>query len=887
MSRLRTLASRIFGFMRKDRLDRDLDEELAFHIEMATEDNVRRGMSPEEARRAALVSFGGVEQTKETYRDGRGLPGVESLAQDLRFSVRALAKKPGFAIVAVLTLAVGIGANTVIFSVVNALILNPPNLADAERVTAIWQTPKDKRAEGYISYPDLLDWRERNRSFEEIAAYKSNGFVMLDREQAERVPGMRVTANFLPLIKVEPFRGRNFLPEEEKQGAELVVIVGHTFWQQRLGGRDSAVGEQLSLDGKSCTIIGVLPPDFGFALGPKQVDVVTTIAGESGNLSQRGAHVLKAFGRLRPEVGLDEAQAEIAGIAASLEREYPRSNEGSTAYLVPLDEQLVGPEVRRALWVLLGAVGFLLLIACTNVTNLLLVRASGRQKELALRVALGGGTWRIVRLLLTESALVAALACGAGLALAVLGLGAIQTYGAEQLPRLDEVHLDARVLVFTLVVSAATAVLFSLLPVLKASRPDLNDVLKAGGKTTTSGGGASRRWRDALVVAEVALGLMLLVGAGLMVRSFSSLVNVHPGFDPENVLTGQISLTRSEYDDPAERQRYVARTLERLGALPGVESAAFVAPMPFSGGNVGGDFRIEGRPEPEPGQEPGANIRSVTPQYFQSIRIPVRAGRVFTEQDRRDGAGVAVVNEALAALAFPNEDPIGKFITNVGANQNDGDPNRWEIVGVVGDVRHNSLSKEASPELYLPFQQNSWSWGSFFVRTTNDPASLAARFADVIRAEDRTVPVMNVRPLPQAISSTVAQPRFYTMLFSLFGLTGLLLTVTGIYSVVSYTAAQQTHDIGIRMALGARSSDVLRLVLGHGLVLTAIGVALGLAGAVAATRLMQTLLFGVSTTDPATFVGVSAVLVLVSLLACYVPARRAAKVDPLVALRYE
>jgi putative ABC transport system permease protein len=470
--------------------------------------------------------------------------------------------------------------------------------------------------------------------------------------------------------------------------------------------------------------------------------------------------------------------------------------------------------------------------------------------------------------------------------MAVWGLSAIKYYGAGQLPRLDEVEIDARVMAFTLAVSVVTALLFSLLPVFKASRPDINEVLKASAKTATSGG-SLRLWRDLLVVAEVALGLVLLIGAGLMMRSFGLLVNVNPGFDPNNVLTGRISLTRAAYENTEERVRYVNGALERLRALPGIESAAFIAPMPFSGGNVGCDFRIEGRPKPEPGHEPSTSVRSVTSEYFQAIRIPLLKGRHFTEQDERGGVGAAIINETLMARYFPNEDPIGKYISNIGANQNDGDPERWEIVGVIGDVHHSSLTKAATPELYLPYQQNSWSWGNFFVRTTNDPTSLARSFADAIRSGDKTVPVTNVQLLTQAISDTVSQTRFYTLLFALFGATGLLLTLTGIYGVISYTVAQKTQEIGIRMALGAQASDVLRLVIGQGLILTLLGIGLGLLGALAMTRLMQALLFGVSAADTLTFAVVSAVLALVALVACYVPARRAAKVDPLVALRYE
>jgi putative ABC transport system permease protein len=811
---------------------------------------------------------------------------MNTLWQDLSYGARMLWKQPAFTLIAVFTLALGIGANTAIFSVINALILTPPHIAESQRVANIWRTTKDKRAEGFVSYLDLQDWQKQSQSFETIAAYKSQGLILLNNGEAERLQGMRVTANFLSLLKVSVIRGRDFQPEEEKRGAQPVVILSHQFWQNRYGGNESALGQSLSLNGKAFTIIGVLPPSFEFPLVGKQMEMLTTIAGEGGNLDERGAGVLKAIGRLKPGVDFATAQTELTNIAANLEQQYPQYHRNTTAYLVKLDEQIVGSDIRQALWLLLGAVGFILLIACTNVTNLLLVRASVRQKELALRAALGAGTWRIARLLLLESLLLALLSGASGLLIADWGLGAIRYFGAEQLPRLDEVHVNGRVLIFTLGVSLVTAILFSLIPVFKASYPDINEVLKAGSKTATSGG-ALHWWRDSLVITEVALGLVLLIGAGLMIHSFGRLVNINPGFDPENVLTGQVSMTREAYKDTEERVRYVNQTLDRLKALPGVENAAFVAPMPFSGGNVGGDFRIVGNPKPEPGQEPSASVRSVTPDYFQAIRIPLRQGRYFTEQDQRAGVGAAIINESLAQRYFPNDNPIGKRISNIGANQNDGDPEQWEIVGVIGDVHHSSLTKPAAPEIYLPFQQNSWNWGSFFVRTTNNPTALTSGFTETIRSGDKTVPVTNVLTLTQAISNTVAQARFYTLLFALFGATGLLLTVTGIYSVISYTVSQRTQEIGIRMALGAKAGDVLAMVIRQGLKLALVGVSIGLLAALGLTRLMKTLLFGVSTTEPLTFVLIALLLTFVALTACYFPARRAAKTDPMLALRYE
>ena len=615
------------------------------------------------------------------------------------------------------------------------------------------------------------------------------------------------------------------------------------------------------------------------------VDVWTTVAGEDKNLEERGAFVFKAFGRLKPDVTLQQAQAEMSAIAANLAHTYPGTNKGTTVHLVRADEHIVGTEVRRALWLLFAAVGFILLISCTNAANLLLVRAITKQRETAIRAALGAGRWRIAIHSMIESLLLSFVAGVTGLVAAVWALKAIKYYAADQLPRLTEVAIDGRVVIFALIVSAFTALLFGLVPMLKSARSNVYDILRSGSKTATSVN-TLRLWADSLVVSEVALTFVLLVSAGLMLRSFAELISVPPGFDAHNVLTGNITLSDSKYSEPDQRLQYVNQTLARLKAMPGAESAAYSAPLPFSGADVGGDFKIEGR-EVQPGDEPTASVRTVSNDYFRTMKIPIIKGRDFNDSDRHGGLGVAIINETLARRYFSTDEPVGKYITDVGANQNEGDPKRWEIIGVSGDIHHNSLSKAAPPELYLPYQQNSWRWGNFLVRTSVDPSGLAGSFREQIRAGDPLIAITRIRPLDQLIFSTVNQPRFYAFLFGLFGVIGLLLTITGIYGVVSYTVAQRTQEIGIRRALGAQTSNVMKLIIGEVLILALIGVALGGGAAFGLTRFMRTLLFGITPTDPMTFVVLSVLSVIVALLACWLPARRATKVDPIVALRYE
>jgi len=809
---------------------------------------------------------------------------MNSILKDIRFGARSLLKQPHFSIVAIVTLAVGIGATTTIFSILNGVVLRPPAIANSDQVVAVWQTPRGNHVESYLSYLELQDWRKANHSFEDIAAYKPTGIIITDQQQSDRVAGLYVTANFFPLLKVNPILGRNFDVQEEQRNSAPVAIISYEFWQSRFGGDQSVLNRQITINGKPHTIIGILPQGFDFPLS-KRLDVCTTVAEEGSNLEERGAFVFKAFGRLKPGVTIEQAQTEMTTIAENLAQAYPATNKDSTVLLVSAQEHIVGSQVQRALWLLLGAVGFILLISCTNAANLLLVRAITKQRETAIRAALGAGRWRIAVHSLIESLLLSLVAGAIGLLAAVWAVKAIKYYGADQIPRLNECQIDSRVMIFALVVSALTALLFGLVPMLKAARSNIYDILRSGTKAATSAN-SLRLWADALVVSEIALSLVLLVGAGLMIRSFAELVNVPTGFDARNVLTGNIVLTGQKYDDPAQRLQYVDETLARLKTIPGVERAAYVAPLPFSGADVGGDFRIEGR-DTQPGDEPTASVRSVSTDYFRTMKISIIKGRDFNVADRRGGPGVAIINERSARLYFANEEPVGKYISDVGSNQNPGDPKRWEIVGVSADIHHNSLVKRAGPELYLPYEQNSWRWGNFIARTSVDPSSLAANFRDQIRAGDPLIALTRIRPLDQLVSSTVTQPRFYAFLFGLFGVIGLLLTITGIYGVISYTVAQRTQEIGIRMALGAQTSNVMRLVIGEVLILALIGVVIGAGVAFGLTRFMQTLLFGVTPTDPLTFIGLSVLSVIVALLACGLPARRATKVDPIIALRYE
>jgi putative ABC transport system permease protein len=811
---------------------------------------------------------------------------MRDFLKDVRFGLRMLLRQPLFTLAAVLTLALGIGANTAIFSVVNGVLLRPLPYTDPERLVAVWSTGEGEREEGDSSYLNFTDWREQTRSFEGMAAYRSWYYTLTGMGDPRRVVVARVTAGFFPLLGVSPFAGRTFLPEEERPNSERVAVISYEFWQRDFGGDRAALGRQLTLNTQPYTIVGILPRGFRPPLEDEGEEVYTTVADEKSDLAERGAFVMTVLGRLKPGVTLEQAQGDIGRVAGDLARQYPDVNAKTTAYVVGLHEQQVG-KIQTALWILFGAVGLVLLIACSNVANLLLARAAARQKEMAIRTALGAGRWRIVRQLLTESLLLAALAGVAGVLLALWGVDTLVALGPESLPRLGEVHADASVFGFALLLSTLTGVLFGLAPALKASRPELEETLREGGRGSTAGRNR-QRLRGLLIVSETALALVLLVCAGLLVKSFVRLVQVDPGFKPENVMTLSVSLTVEKYKDPTRRVAFVEQSLERVRAVPGVSQAAFTARLPFSNSDALGNFEIVGRPAPRNSSEkPLSNMRTITPDYFRVMGIPLRAGRYFNSQDRKGGTGAAIVNESLARRYWPDKNPVGQHIRGVGINLNGDEPPEWEIVGVVGDVHHTGLDKKPEPALYFPYEQNTWSSGTFVVRTTVEPSTLAAALRREVMSVDKDQPVVDVQPLTEMISESVAQPRFYMILLGAFSAVGLVLALIGIYGVVSYAVTERTHEMGIRLALGATPADVLRLMIRHGMFFALAGIAIGIAGAFAATRYMSALLFGVAATDSLVFAGVPVLLAAVALAACYVPARRATKVDPMVALRYE
>jgi len=815
---------------------------------------------------------------------------MTTLFQDLRYGIRMLARNRGFTAVAVATLALGIGATTATFSVVDTVLLRPLPFPHPERLVSLEELRmRQLPAPESLSYPDFFDWRAQNRVFERMTAYHDASLTLTGRDRPLHLVSEVVTSGFFETLDVMPLLGRGFLLEDEKPGSRTVVL-SHDFWRMQLASDPNIVGKTLTLDGQSFTVVGVMPQGFRYPIESPAIELWTCISrdAESGRpggepmTSQRGAHFLAVSARLKPGVTFAGAQSEMDSIARGLAAKYPDSNAYLTAVRMrPELESLVG-DVRRPLLVLLGAVGFLLLIACANVANLLLARATSRQKEIAIRAALGAGRRRVARQLLTESVLLAAVGGALGLLLAAWGTRLLVQLSPVDVPRLSQAGVDGRILLFAFLASFVTGIAFGIIPALRTSRSDLAGSLKEGGRSFSEGLRHNRA-RAALVVAEVALALSLLVGSGLLIRSFVLLRSVNPGFIPRNVLTFTFLLPSAKYDKE-HRITFDDELLTRLNSLPGVRSAAGVLPLPLSGNIYVIAFEIEGRPASR-ADRPEAEFRMVSPGYFRTMGIPVLKGREFSVFDRRDAPPVIIINQALARRFFPNQDPLGKWM--VPGVSDSGDFAKREIVGVVGDVRSQSLDAKAGPEFYVPYSQCLIGPLRFVVRTEADPRSLVNSVRNEVQFLDKELPVYGVRTLEDYLGASLAQPRFNTFLLSMFAGLALLLTAVGVYGVISYSVAQRTHEIGIRMALGAGQSDVMRMVVRQGALLTGIGLAIGLVTSFLLTRLLMGMIYEVRPTDPWTMVSVSGLLVVVTLLASYIPARRATKVDPMVALRYE
>jgi len=781
-----------------------------------------------------------------------------------------------------LALALGLGANTAIFSVVKAVLLNPLPYPDSGRLVWVRESnPGGDIPDEPASEPNFNDWRTQSRSFEGLAAFANTALTMTGEGEPERVPGVAASANFFQVLGVAPALGRGFMPEEEAAGKNRVVVISDGLWRRSFGASPKALGQTLTLNGNPYTVVGVAPPDFKNPVRGQRPPEMWVPLAFNFDQSRRRSDYLSVVGRLKEGAAVEQASADLSGIAARLAQEYPATNAGWGVTVVPLHERVVG-DVRPALWILMGVVGFLLLIACANVANLLLARAAVRRQEIAVRSALGARRGRLVRQLLTESLLLSFAGGGLGLLLAAWGVELLVALSPGNIPRLDEAGLDARVLLFTFAVAVVTGGLFGLLPALSASKTDLAESLKEGGSRGSTAGQGARRLRNSLVVSEIAIAVVLLAGAGLMVRSFQSIQAVDPGFRPERVLTFDLSLPAARYKEDAQLTGFYDQLGARAAALPGVERAAVTSALPLSGGDIL-SFVIEGRPELPPEKVQDAEYSTVSPEYFDVMGIRLVSGEKFTERDRAGAPAVTLISETMARKYWPGEDPVGKRI-------NLGDPARspWRtVVGVVKDIRREALDKEPYPQMYSPIAQFPRRGLSVVARASGDPLGLVPAVRRELAGLDKDLPLSNVRTMEQVLAESVARRRFQMLLIAAFAGIGLLLAAVGIYGVISYSVAQRRHEIGVRMALGARAPDILRLVVGQGLGLALAGVGVGLLAAFALTRVMSSLLYGVSATDPVTFACVSLALLGVALLACLIPARRATKVDPMVALRYE
>jgi len=882
------LRDRIRALRQRETVINDIDREMLLHLDLQIDANIRAGMSPAEAREKAMRSFGNLNRAVDAAYDVKGGGVFETLAQDIRYGVRMLAKHKAFTSIAIITLALGIGANTAIFSVVNELLLQPLPYRDAERITTVWEVTPEGRHQNTTSRTNFRAWRDQSSSFQHMAAFTDQRLNLTGSGEPEELSVQFATPELFKILGVEPLLGRTFLADDDKADQPPVAVLSYALWQRRFGGQASVIGQPITLNSETFTIVGVMPPNFQFHIKQRSgtgrpAELWSILPMPVGGAANQRGRFLGTVARLKDGVTVDQAAAELRTIHARLSDEAPQFNKNYTAEVLPLREQFFG-NVRRPLWLMLGAVGFVLLIACANVANLLLSLATSREKEIAVRAALGARRTRIVRQLLTESVLLALLGSVIGLGFAWLGIKALVAISPRDLVSLQTVGMNFTVLGWTLGVSLLTGIIFGLAPALHVSRLNLNDSLKDGGKSESGQASGSRKLRNALVVSEIALAVVLLCSAGLLIRSFVRLQQVDRGFTTDNVLTMVIRLPEARYKEDPQLVQFFSQALERVKQLPTVRSAGIVNFLPLYGGlgsNTG--FKIVGQPEPPPGQGPSTDVRVADSGYFGTLGIPLLRGRNFSDSEQREAKHVILINEALARRHFPNEDPIGQRLDVMMFEK----PTPAEIIGIVGNVRYDSLVDEAPPAVYFPHPDLAYPFMTLVVRTDGDPAAIAPAIQREIRGLDPNQPVSDVRTMNQVMSEWVARSRFNTMLLGLFAGLATLLSAVGIFGVMNYSVALRTRELGLRLAVGAQPRQVLLLVLKQGLGLTVVGVVLGLAAAFALTRLLSGLLFGVAAVDVTTFASISLLLVIVSLRACYLPARRAMRIDPLSALRYE
>ncbi|MCI0413009.1 ABC transporter permease [bacterium] len=884
----RVAKARLRGLFHGETLEQDIDEELRCHMDILIEENIKRGMTPEEARLQAIRSFGNLGRIKDSARDVRGGGMIEVLWQDIRFGMRMLVKDPAFTVVALLALALGIGANTAIFSVVNGILLRPLPYNDPEKIITIWEPSRGGHTLGLTDL-EFFDVRDQNQVFENVAAYATGATNLTGGGEPERITGTWVSSGFFPVLGVHPMLGRTFTAEDDTPSPARVVVVSHGLWQRRFASNSNIIGRQVSLNGINRTIIGVMPR--GFQFDHKDVELWLPLGLDRANLNP-GNRSYSAIARLKPGVTLEQARSHMNNLMAHLAQAYKKRftngvNATNTVNLIPLHELLVG-NIRPALLILFAAIGFVLLIACANVANLLLARSDTRQKEIAIRMALGVGRLRIVKQLLTESVILSMLGGALGFLLAYWGVGAMIALAPASLPRTSEIGLDVTVLTFTLAVSLLSGVVFGLVPGLQSSNPNLLTVIKEGGAAKT-GNWKGRRTRQMLVISEIALAMVLVAGAGLMIKSFVRLLTVDPGFNPKNVLTARINLPPSKYSQRQQVDAFYKQLIERIETSPGVNAVGTITVLPLSGLNSNASFEIEGRPRVSDEVEQNADYRMVSLDYFHAMGISLLKGRHFAPSDHEDAPGVVIINESMADDFWRDQETIGKRI-NLAVP---GSP--WlTIIGVIKNVKHKALDVESKPEMYFLQSQNAYANAlglypsvTFAVRGSSDPLSMSGTVKNAVKALDKDVPVASIETMEKVLSDSVAQPRFIMLLLAIFAIVALALAAVGVYGMMAYSVTQRRHEIGIRIALGAQAGNILKLVVRQGMLLAVIGVVIGLGLAFALTRVITGLLFEVSATDPQTFIGISILLPAVSLVALLVPARRALSVDPIVTLRYE